>query len=259
MKKLILTSLLILGLINLSIAKNTFKTIKYSKIKAELKMTKNLSFSKEALYHLALFGKKAEYKMWFILDKSDLNSPVYDLAYCDMDCDGLVGEEGEKFKFNQTSMGNNFTMKDWLNPSTQEKSDIRLYKTKTLDGKSLPMANIMIPILGEYTSCDLISKSSPEEASKVWIGYEKELYVMDDNTQNLENIFYRGDGQIKNHPRKIPLHKQTFNVGYPGTNGSKWVIGETSLPKGEYLKATIDYKTKSGKKKSSFSKLSERC
>ncbi len=255
MKKLLITSLLILGFLNLSIAKDTYKTIKYSKIKADLKTTENLKFSKDALYHLALFGKKAEHKMWFIIDKSDINSPVYDLAYCDKDCDGLVGEDGEKLKFNQTSMGNNFTMEDWLNPSTQEKSELKIYKT--MGGNSLPMANIIIPILGEKTSCNLVSKSSPEEASKVWIGYEKELYVFGNDSG--EAVFFRGDGKIKNHPRKIPLHKKIFEVGYPGTNGSRWVIGETSLPKGEYLKATINYKTKSGKKRSNFSKLSERC
>ncbi len=258
MKKLFITSLLILGLLNLGIAKDTYKTIKYSKIKAKFKTAENVELSKDALYHLALFGKKAEHKMWFIIDKSDVNTAVYDIAYCDVDCDGIVGEEGEQMKCNKTTLGINFSMSDWINPALKERSEIKLYRGKTQDGKELPKVTISIPIFGQITSCNLISKSSPQETSKVWVGYEKDLYIFEYHNEG-ENIFYRGDGQIKNYPRKMSLHKQTLTIGYPGTNESEWLIGETCLPKGEYLKATIDYKTKSGKKKSYFNKLSERC
>ncbi len=259
MKKLLLTSLLILGLLNLSMAKDTYKTIKYSKIKAEFKTAENVKLSKDALYHLVLFGKKAEYKMWFIIDKSDVNTAVYDLAYCDLDCDGIVGEEGEQMKCNKTTFGINFTMSNWVNPALKEKAEITLWRGKTMDEKALPKISIYIPLLGQETICDLVSKSSPQEASKVWVGYEKELYIFDDSNDGDESIFYRGNGIVKSHPHNASVHKQTFSIGYPGTNGSKWLIGLTNIPKGEYLKANIDYKTKAGKKKSYFSKLDERC
>src|SRR5262245_15947892 len=54
--------------------------------------------AKDPLYGLALFGPKADKRVWLVLDKSKPDASTYDVLHIDRDADGDLTGPGERVK-----------------------------------------------------------------------------------------------------------------------------------------------------------------
>ena len=76
--------------------KAEYVEIDYAKI--DRKLAKEPTYVAEPRYALFVFGLEGKARMWAVLDKSDAESPYYDVLYLDLDADGDLTDDGERFQ-----------------------------------------------------------------------------------------------------------------------------------------------------------------
>ena len=70
--------------------------------------------AKTPLYGLALFGLKAEKRVWLVLDKGKPDDASYDVLHIDRDADGDLTGPGERIK----AEGGAFKLGEFTDPAT---------------------------------------------------------------------------------------------------------------------------------------------
>ena len=76
----------------------------------------------EPLYCLLVFGSKAPTKVWAVLDKSQADGKHYDVVFVDLDADGDLTDEGERFTATPNPYGeSHFKLADFADPTTGDK------------------------------------------------------------------------------------------------------------------------------------------
>src|SRR5262245_37915809 len=73
--------------------------------------------AREPLYGLALFGLKAEKRVWLVLDKSKPDAPAYDVLHIDLNADGDLAGPGERVE----AAGGSFKIGEFADPATGAK------------------------------------------------------------------------------------------------------------------------------------------
>src|SRR5689334_24995976 len=73
--------------------------------------------AKQPLYGLAVFGPKAEKRVWLVLDKSKPDAPAYDVLHIDRNADGDLTGPGERIK----AEGGEFKVGEFTDPATHAK------------------------------------------------------------------------------------------------------------------------------------------
>ncbi len=72
-----------------------FVEVDYAKI--DRRIAKEPKYNASPRYALFLFDPKGEFRVWAVLDKSKADAPHYDVLYFDMNGNGDLTEEGERF------------------------------------------------------------------------------------------------------------------------------------------------------------------
>lgn len=239
------------------------KRLNYSKINPKCKEAKKGLFSENAIYHLWLFGKKAEIPMWVVMDKSSKDVKACDKLFIDRDCDGKIGEEGECFTFKKARWGSSVTIEDWKNPCTGDISKLQLFSSLSKYNKKAYSLFAMMNFSGIRSSfsTETFEPNTPKTACKTWIGFEKPLMFTTYVGRPYDKSFYTGKGEVKGGPRGQEHHSNDRNyvLGYIGTNHSLWYVNTDFLPEGEALISTVFYRDNKGNKRSLTSRLEERC
>ena len=66
--------------------------------KVERRIAKEPAYTAEPRYALFVFGPAGKTRVWTVLDKSAKDAPHYDVLYVDLDADGDITEDGERFE-----------------------------------------------------------------------------------------------------------------------------------------------------------------
>lgn len=75
---------------------SAFREVDYANL--DRSIGKEPDYAAEPLYALFLFGDDGGHRMWTVLDKSNADLGYYDVLYCDVDFDGDLTDEGERFQ-----------------------------------------------------------------------------------------------------------------------------------------------------------------
>lgn len=237
---------------------NSKQKVNYNRINPKIKPASGRQFSDKAVYGVLLFGKKANKAIWLIADFKSKQSKTFDVLYIDKNANGIIGEAGERTDRDVTLFGGAYEINDCKNPATGETTKILAFVKATKNNQAEIQLHLKV---NEYMSYAFLNTgSSPENAGKLYIGFEQALnfYKGDVALKNYE--FYEGMGELKNAPYKdYYLNKIAYNIGRKGTNGSKWFVDISFVPQNESLIASLKYIDKRGKNKEYISKLNMRC
>ena len=199
------------------------------------------------LYGLALFGRKAEKRVWLVLDKSKPDALAYDVLYIDRNADGDLTGPGERIK----AEGGEFRLGEFTDPATEAKHSEFTVRV------SGPEPTVMLSLRwrgklkfgGGYPedpeSGYMRFAAKPEDAPVVWV---------------------HGDGPFRFqrwYGGKLPIGgSEEFMVflGQPGRGPSTFAAAqEHFLPPGEIVLATLIYRDTMGKEQRLVCELKERC
>jgi hypothetical protein len=203
--------------------------------------------ARNPLYGLALFGRKAEKRVWLVLDKSKPDAPTYDVLHIDRNADGDLTGPGERIK----AGGGAFKLGAFTDPATGAKhSDFTVRVSGTVPTVMLSLRwRGKLKFGGGYPEDPdagyLRFAAQPKDAPVVWVHGDAPFRFQ---------RWYGG---------KLPIGRsEDFKVflGQPGRGPSTFAAAqEHFLPAGEFVLATLVYRDALGKEKRLVCELKERC
>jgi hypothetical protein len=203
--------------------------------------------AKNPLYGLALFGRKAEKRVWLVLDKSKPDAPTYDVLHIDRNADGDLTGPGERIQ----AAGGAFKLGEFTDPATGAKhSDFTVKVSGTVPTVMLSLRwRGKLKFGGGYPEDPeagyLRFAARPKDAPVVWVHGDAPFRFQ---------RWYGG---------KLPIGGSAdFKVflGQPGRGPSTFAAAqEHFLPAGEFVLATLVYRDAMGKEKRLVCELKERC
>jgi hypothetical protein len=203
--------------------------------------------AKNPLYGLALFGRKAEKRVWLVLDRSKPDAPTYDVLHIDRNADGDLTGPGERIK----AAGGLFKLGEFTDPATGAKHSeftVRVSGTEPTVMLSLRWRG-KVKFGGGYPEDPeagyLRFAARPKDAPVVWVHGDAPFRFQ---------RWYGGKLSIGG--------SDDFKVflGQPGRGPSTFAAAQVHfLPAGEFVLATLVYRDAMGKEKRLVCELKERC
>jgi hypothetical protein len=203
---------------------------------------------KQPLYGLAVFGPKAEKRVWLVLDKSTPNGKDYDVLHIDRDADGDLTGPGERLARGADGA---FRVGDYQDPATGAKHTeftVRPFG----DGP-----NVMLSLRwrGQYK----FGGGYPEDPEPGYLHFAPAR-------EKAPVVWVNGDAPFRFqrwYGGKLPIGgREDFKVflGQPGSGRSSFCAAqEHILPQGEWVRATLVYQDGMGKEQRVVCELKERC
>ena len=211
-------------------------------------------------YGLFLFGAHADKRVWAALDRSTPDAMTHDVLYLDVDADGILGEEGERFEGEMEIDGREvtFDIGDFVDPggggpdraqgSTKVThtnfritwSEDRVYFSMKWRGE-----NVTMGAFGSDPSTSARFDYTRENAPIFVPGYDRPFEFK----QGRSGALQRGESQ--------PFYVLVGNRGDRAETFS--CVSDRFLPKGEYILATLIYADEDGNEHRIPSKLEGRC
>lgn len=228
--------------------------IDFARVSRELKSAPRMVAS-TPLWGMFLFGQHGEKRMWAVLDKSRAQSPAYDVLHLDLDCDGEMGEDGERFA--ATKVG-----------SAGEPPEF--YSV-------FDIAQLRDPATGAtHRKFRLTAMKERVRFSMSWRGEKKTMGLFGPRPELRANF----SADRKKAPIVVPGYDRPFEFQhwmcgtlqrgrttdfkvFIGNRGSKRgafaCVDQEFLPADEFPVATLIYTDASGKEQRHHVKLTERC
>jgi hypothetical protein len=203
--------------------------------------------AKKPLYGLALFGPRAEKRVWLVLDKSKPDAPAYDVLHIDRNADGDLTGPGKRIK----AEGGDFKLGEFTDPATQAKHTeftVRVSGTEPTVMLSLRWRG-KLKFGGGYPedadSGYMRFAAKPEDAPVVWVHGDAPFRFQ---------RWYGGELPIGGSEELMVF------LGQPGRGPSTFAAAqEHFLPPGEIVLATLIYRDTMGKEQRLVCELKERC
>jgi hypothetical protein len=203
--------------------------------------------ARNPLYGLALFGLKAEKRVWLVLDKSKPDAPTYDVLHIDRNADGDLTGAGERIK----ATGGAFKMGEFTDPATGAKhSDF----TVSVSGTD-PTVMLRLRWRGKLK----FGGGYPEDPEAGYLRFAA-------RPKDAPVVWLHGDAPFRFqrwYGGKLAIGAaEDFKVflGQPGRGPSTFAAAqEHFLPAGEFVLATLVYRDAMGKEKRLVCELKERC
>lgn len=205
------------------------------------------------LYALAVFGEEADRPMWMVLDKSAAEDKSYDQLYVDLNGNGDLTDEDERFSFvdDEGKKTKGIDLPDVVVSSGQKYTEFKVSLRDSKKGICMFKAtwNEEIKFAGGY----------PELPSKGYMTFAK-------SQSEAPVVSFKGNMPFEFQPwlpKPLKIGSRTtvkLFMGYRGRNHSSFcsTMGHI-LPDEEIVLATLNYVDIDGKRKRVDSKLTERC
>lgn len=203
--------------------------------------------AKRPLYGLAVFGPKAEKRMWLVLDKSKVDQSAYDVLHIDRNADGDLTGADERIAVAKDE----FRLGEFTDPATGAKhSDFHIRTS----GNG-PDVWLRLRWRGQFR----FGGGYPEEPEGGYMRFTPKpadapvVWVYGDAPFRFQR-WYSGELTIGG--------ADDFKVflGQPG-QGPRTFFAATEhiLPEGEFVRATLIYRDGMGKEQQQICELKERC
>jgi hypothetical protein len=203
--------------------------------------------AKKPLYGLALFGPKAEKRVWLVLDKTKPDAPGYDVLHIDLNADGDLAGPGERVK----AEGAEFNLGDFTDPATGAKHSELKVRASGAD----PTVMLSLRWRGKLK----FGGGYPEDPEAGYMRFAPK-------PEDAPVIWVNGDAPFRFqrwYGGKLPVGgSEDFKVflGQPGRGPSTFAAAqEHFLPPKEFVLATLVYHDTAGKEKRLVCELKERC
>lgn len=204
---------------------------------------------KKPLYGLAVFGPKAEKKVWLVLDKSKPDAPAYDVLHIDRNADGDLTGPGERVK----AAGGQFPLGDFTDPATGAKHPDGV--VRFVGGGPEPNVMFSLRWRGQFK----FGGGYPEEPEAGYMRFAA-------RPADAPVVWLNGDAPFRFqrwYGGKLPVGgAEDFKVflGQPGRGPSTFAAAqEHILPAKEFVRATLVYRDGMGKEQRLVCELKERC
>jgi hypothetical protein len=199
------------------------------------------------LYGLAVFGPKADKRVWLVLDKSKADSPKYDVLYIDRNADGDLTGPGKRLT--KTDEDGAFDIGEFADPATGAKHTE--FKVRASDDSVMLSMRWKgdIKFGGGYPEDPetgyMAFAPSREAAPVVWVNGDAPFR------------FQRWYGKTLTIGRADDF--KVF-LGQPGRGPNTFFASQVHfLPKEEWVRATLIYRDGAGKERRLVCELKERC
>jgi hypothetical protein len=199
------------------------------------------------LYGLALFGPKAEKRVWLVLDKSKPGAPSYDVLHIDSNADGDLTGPGKRIK----ARGGELVVGDFTDPASGAKH------TDFTVRVSGPEPTVMLSL--RWRGKVKFGGGYPEDPEAGYMRFAA-------RPKDAPVVWLRGDAPFRFqrwYGGKLPIGgSEDFKVflGQSGRGPSTFAAAqEHFLPPGEFVLATLVYRDAMGKEKRLVCELKERC
>jgi hypothetical protein len=203
--------------------------------------------AKKPLYGLALFGPKAEKRVWLVLDKSKPDAPGYDVLHIDLNADGDLTGAGERFK----AEGGEFKLGELTDPATGAKHPEFTVRAAGPD----PTVMLSLRWRGKLK----FGGGYPEDPEAGYMRFSPKA-------EDAPVVWLHGDAPFRFqrwYGGKLPVGgSEDFKVflGQPGRGRSTFAAAqEHFLPPKEFVLATLVYRDTAGKEQRLVCELKERC
>jgi hypothetical protein len=203
--------------------------------------------AKVPLYGLALFGPKAEKRVWLVLDKSKPDAAGYDVLYIDRNADGDLTGPGKRVEV----QGGELKLGELTDPASGAKHSqftVRLWGAE-------PTVMLSLRWRGELK----FGGGYPEDPEAGYLRFAA-------RPKDAPVVWLNGDAPFRFqrwYGGKLPIGgSEDFKVflGQPGRGPSTFAAAQQHfLPAGEFVLATLLYRDAMGKEKRLVCELKERC
>jgi hypothetical protein len=199
-------------------------------------------------YGLFLFGEHADVRVWAALDKSDARRAGYDVLYVDLDADGRLGEDGERFPAQSAGAREVFAIGSFAQPrSDRVHEDFELTWTPACVSFKLLWRGekITMGAYGPERSTYAQFAARLQDAPIFVPGYDRpfefEHWMSGTLTRGKHNEF------------------KVFVGNRGSVRGAFCTVNDKFLPADEFVLATLVYTGSDGKRKEVQAKLERRC
>jgi hypothetical protein len=203
--------------------------------------------AKNPLYGLAVFGSKAEKRIWLVLDKSRPDAAGYDVLHIDRNADGDLTGPGERIEAEDGV----FHLGEFTDPATGAKHSEFTVKVSGKD----PTVMLSLRWRGKLK----FGGGYPEDPDAGYMRFAA-------RPKDAPVVWLHGDGPYRFqrwYGGKLLIGgSEDFKVflGQPGKGPSTFAAAkEHFLPEGEVVLATLVYRDAMGKEKRLACELKERC
>jgi hypothetical protein len=203
--------------------------------------------AKAPLYGLALFGPKAEKRVWLVLDKSKPDATTYDVLHIDRNADGDLTGSDERIK----ASGGVFKLGEFTDPATGAKHPeftVRVSGTE-------PTVMLSLRWRGKFK----FGGGYPEDPEAGYMRFAA-------RPKDAPVVWVHGDAPFRFqrwYGGKLSIGgSDDFKVflGQPGRGPNTFAAAQQHfLPAGEFVLATLVYRDAMGKEQRLVCELKERC
>ena len=209
--------------------------------------------AKQPLYGLVLIGRAPPLKVWMVLDKSQVDAKDYDVLYVDLNGDGKLTGEAERFTAATDQPGGiTFQLPEVTDPSSGS-----THTEFQLKVSHREPATHMVSLF--WQGKHKIGGGYPEKPD---LGYMRFAVLPD----NAPVIWINGDGPFRFqrwYSGEFGIGEQgdlKVFLGLPGAgSGSFCAFQRHVLPDGELVLATLIYTDTDGKQRERTFELNKRC
>jgi hypothetical protein len=206
--------------------------------------------AKQPLYGLAVFGPRADAKVWMVLDKSAADRDTYDVLHIDLNADGDLTGAGERLDVGE---GGKFRVGVYKDPATGVAHTGFAVGIQEKGGATTVMLSLRWR--GKYD----IGGGYPEDPDSGYMRFAAK-------PADAPVVWAFGDGPLRFqrwYGAKLAIGRdEDFRVflGQPGRGPSTFcAVREHILPAGATVKATLVYRDEMGKEQRAVCELKERC
>jgi hypothetical protein len=207
---------------------------------------------KRPLYGLLVFGPTAQKRIWIVLDQSKPGAALYDVLYVDLNANGDLTEQTERFVGNAEGNDIRFRLPDLNDPVTGA-----VHTRFTARVSSPPAPTIMLSLT--WKGRLKMGGGYPQDPEN---GYMR----LGDKAANAPLMWANGESPFRFqrwYGGKLPIGgEEDFKVfiGQPGAGANAfWAFQEHFLPEPEGVKATLIYHDVADKERRAVFLLKERC
>lgn len=203
--------------------------------------------AKKPLYGLALFGPKAEKRVWLVLDKSKPDAPAYDVLHIDRNADSDLTGPGERIEISDRV----FKLGEFTDPASGAKHSE--FTVRLLE----PDPTVMLSL--RWREKVKFGGGYPEDPEAGYLRFTAQ-------PQDAPMVWIHGDAPFRFQRwcgGKLPIggsgDLKVF-LGQPGRGPSTFAAAqEHFLPAREIVLATLVYRDALGKEQRVVCELAERC
>jgi hypothetical protein len=205
--------------------------------------------AKRPVYGLAVFGPRAQARVWMVLDKSKPDAGAYDVLHIDLNADGDLTGPGERLTRDD---GEPFKVGEYKDPATGVKHpDFSVRLSADAD----PTVMLSLRWRGGFR----FGGGYPQDPEKGYLRFAP-------TPADAPVVWVHGDAPFRFQRwlgGKLPIGAagdlKVF-LGQPGSGRSSFCAAqEHFLPDGEWVRATLHYRDGMGKEQRLVCELKERC